>query len=440
MCLAPQLSLALVFSCFRPLVPSALALCGFPPPFSFFPFCPPPRAVCAVPCAACCCRVLCRVLCCGCPPCVAVGCCAFCGVLSGGFLCVVLCCAVLLVAAVCCAASLTLLSRWVARVVACCLVLINVAACCVVSLVAAVCMMSLLCCAVQLCAGLFSLASFGPAACSVEPSCTVLRPGVLCLPALRLVVLVCALCSPQCVFCRGVLVRAVAGRCSLCCVCPGMSGRASPVLSALRCAALCWSGALAWCCSFGLCCFWRLVPWRVDVCCHASFGVLRCAVTLRCWVRGVLCCCALCRVLLRPVVLCRGASLAQLCCAVLALLRSCPCVLRCCFCCAWWCPVVLPAVSVCLPPGRPAGCCVLVARCGVGVHGWSGWCPVVGCTLSWCPAPLRCAYVWSCAVVPCGLFPCAVCVCLLWPPSKTAAKHGFKRVCLFFFLSFCKKK
>ena len=98
----------------------------------------------------------------------------------------------------------------------------------------------------------------------------------------------------------------------------------SPLPTVRCCAALCWSGALASCCSFGLCFFWRLVPSCVAVCCAVSFGVLRCGIVLLCWVRGVLCCCELCCVLLCPVVLCQGASCVLLCGAVLARLRRAP--------------------------------------------------------------------------------------------------------------------
>ena len=57
------------------------------------------------------CPVPCCVSCCGGLPCVAVGCCASCGVLRGGILCVLLCGAVLLVAAVCRDAYLVVLPR-----------------------------------------------------------------------------------------------------------------------------------------------------------------------------------------------------------------------------------------------------------------------------------------------------------------------------------------
>ena len=66
------------------------------------------------------------------------------------------------------------------------------------------------------------------------------------------------------------------------------------------------------------------MTWCVAVYRAVSFGVLQCGVALRCWVRGVLCCCVLCPVLLRPVVLCRNAPCAVLRCAVLARLCRAP--------------------------------------------------------------------------------------------------------------------
>ena len=161
-------------------------------------------------------------------------------------------------------------------------------------------------------------------ACCVPPLGTVCWPGVFCIPALCCAVFLCAVCSAQCVFCPRVLVPAVVSRCSLYSVRPRLSCCMFPVSSALCGAVLRCAGAFASCCSFGLCCFWCLVVWCVAVCCAFSCGVLRCSVTLRCWLCGVLCCRTLCRVLWRPIVLCRGASCVMLCCAVLVRLQRAP--------------------------------------------------------------------------------------------------------------------
>ena len=98
------------------------------------------------------------------------------------------------------------------------------------------------------------LRSFGAAACCAVPSGAARRPGVLCSAALCFAAFPRAVCSVLCVFCRGVVVRAVVRRSALCCVCPGVLCCASRVLSALCGAVLRCAGALALCCSCGACC------------------------------------------------------------------------------------------------------------------------------------------------------------------------------------------
>ena len=132
------------------------------------------------------------------------------------------------------------------------------------------------CCAVVCCVAL--LRSFGAAACCALPSGIARRPGALCSAALCFAVFPRAVSSVLCVFCRGVVVRAVVRRSALCCVCPGVLCCAFPVLSALCGAVLRCAGALALCCSCGACCCWRLVLWCAAVCCAVSFGVLWCSV------------------------------------------------------------------------------------------------------------------------------------------------------------------
>ena len=167
-------------------------------------------------------------------------------------------------------------------------------------------------------------------------------PWALRFPALPLVVFPRAVCSVLCVFCRGLLVRAVVRHCAMCCVRPRMSYCAFAVVTALCGVLLRCAGALALCCSCGLHCFRRLVLWCVAVCCAFFYAVLWCWVCLPAgvfWWRvsmlvslsgcvacfpvvGVVCCGAL-----LPCVLFCGALL--LCEVVLA----CPAVvLWCCFC------------------------------------------------------------------------------------------------------------
>ena len=211
------------------------------------------------------------------------------GLWAAVFSCVLLCCAMLLVAASCCARSSVVASRCVARVVACRLVLVCVAVCCVVLLGA------------------------------------VLRRVVACCSA--------RLCVP----CRGVFVRAVVRRCALCCVRPGVSCCVFPVLSVLCGVTVRCAGAVASCCLFGLCCFWRLVLLCVAVCCAVSCGV-------------VLCCCALCRVVLCPAVSCCGIR-----CGWLAAL----------LCGAGFCAAQLPlgALLPCAVPRRSVLWCGAVVSC-----------------------------------------------------------------------------
>ena len=295
------------------------------------------------------------------------------------------------------------------------------------------------CCAVVCCVVL--LRSFGAAACCAVPFGAARRSGALCFAALCFAVLPRALCSVLCVFFRGVLMRAVVRSSALCCVCPGVLRCAFPVLSALCGVVLRCAGALAFCCSCGVCCCWRLVLWCAAVCCAVSFGVLWCGAgsggpwlsaggVFRCrcpclaarsaslWLvwfavvpcfpvscsvvlccRVVLCCCALlsfcvavgaCFALLLPVVLC---------CVVLLVG------------CAVFCPMVVSA------------CCgalslVLYVPCLL--------CPLCCCASLcwlWCPASLsfvlwRCAVAWCCAVVLCCgfavLFVLAFPSCGLW--------------------------
>ena len=281
------------------------------------------------------------------------------------------------------------------------------------------------CSAVVCCVSL--LRSFGAAAGCAVPSGAARRPGALCSAALCFAVFPRAVCSVLCVFCRGVVVRAVVRRSAFCCGCPGSLCCAFPVLSALCGSVLRCAGSLALCCSCGVCCCCRLVLWCAAVCCAVFFGVLWCDVGSggRCWsadgvsrcryprlaarsaslwlvwlavvpcfpvscsvvlcCRVVLCCCALlsccgaagsCFALLWPVVLC---------CVVLLVG------------CAVLCPVV---VSACCGALSPVLCvpCLLRSVCCCALLCWL-WCPASLCCVLW-----RCAVAWCCAVVLCCHF------------------------------------
>ena len=158
------------------------------------------------------------------------------------------------------------------------------------SLLPLVAVCRVLCCAVspwvRCCAALLRVVPPGVVLlCAVFFGCACLVPLLVvpCPLALPVALGPCALrrcflrCSPAlCVFCRGVVVRAVVRCSALCCVCPGVLCCAFPVLSASCGAVLRCAGALALCCSCGLCCCWRLVLWCAAVCCAVSFGMLWC--------------------------------------------------------------------------------------------------------------------------------------------------------------------
>ena len=242
------------------------------------PLLPPPRCV----SGALCCLVLPRcaslprcVPCCGASHCCVVGCWAPCGVCWGVCLCVVLRCWLLLRVVPChwscrpVGLFAVWLAAWFWSALACALL-------CCVPLGAVLCRVAACrasrCCAVVCCAVLLRL--FGVAACCAVSSGAARHSGALCFAALCFAVPLRAVCSVLCVFCRGVLVRAVVRRCAVCCVCPGVSCSAFHVLSALCGAVFCSAGALASCSSCGACCCWRLVLWRAAVCFAVSFGVL----------------------------------------------------------------------------------------------------------------------------------------------------------------------
>ena len=243
-----------------------------------------------------------------------------------------------------------------------------------------------LCCSVLCCAPWVPLL--------VVP-CPLALPVALGPCALRRCVL---RCSPVlCVFCRGAVVRAVVHRSALCCVCPGVLCCAFPVLSALCGAVLPCAGALALCCSCGARCCWRLVLWCAVVRCWVCWPVVVCwwrvsvSVSLSgrvvCFPAvGVVCCGAL----LSCVVFC-GAAL--LCSAV---------VLRCCW--GLLCPPVGCLAVLCCAVGwlcfflPGGGGCVL-------------WCssPRAVRSLSSPLCALRCLV--ALAVVPCFPVSCAVALC-----------------------------
>ena len=281
------------------------------------------------------------------------------------------------------------------------------------------------------------LRSFGAAACCAVPSGAARRPGALCSAALCFAVFPRAVCSVLCVFCRGVVVRAVVRRSALCCVCLGVLCCAFPVLSVLCGAVLRCAGALALCCSCGACCCWRLVLWCAAVCCAVSCGVPWCGAgsggpwlsaggVFRCrcpclaawsaslwlvWFAVVPCFPVLCSVVLCcRVVLCCCALLS--CCgavgACFALLWA---VVLCCvvlFLARWWClrAVVLFSSRRAFPVFS-ALCAALPCCAGCGAL-----LPCVVC----CGAVLSSGAVLSCSAV---VLRC--CLCLLCPPAACRA-------------------
>ena len=240
--------------------------------------------------------------------------------------------------------------------------------------------------------------------CGAAPRCCALCPPVLCCPLLccaRWVPLLvapcplalpvalgpCALrrcvlrCSPVlCVFCRGVVVRAVVRRSALCCVCPGVLCCAFPVLSALCGAVLRCAGVLALCCSCGACCCWCVVLWCAVVRCWVWWPVVVCwwRVSVSVSLSGRVVCC--------PVVgvVCCGALLS----------------------CVVFCGAVLSRCAVLL-------CSAVVLRCC-----WGLLCPPVGCR-----AVLCCAVGWLCCFLPGGG------VCVLWCSFPRAVRSLSSPLC-----------
>ena len=313
------------------------------------------------------------------------------------------------------------------------------------------------CCVVVCCVAL--LRSFGAAACCAVPSGAARRPGALCSAALCFAVFPRAVCSVLCVFCRGVVVRAVVRRSALSYVCPGVLCCAFPVLSALCGAVLRCAGALPLCFPCGVCCCWRLVLWCAAVCFAVSFGVLWCGPgsgspwwsaggVLRCrcprlaawsaslwfvWLavvpcfpvscsvvlccRVVLCCCALltccgavgaCSALLWPVVLC---------CAVLC------CWLAVLFCARWWCLRAVVLFPLCCAFPVFSALCLAVRCCA----GCGALLPCVVC----CGPVLSRGAVLSCSAV---VLRC--CLCLLCPPVACRAALCCAVLCCWFSVLF----
>ena len=362
---APPLSPA--FSCFRPRVPWASALCvfcsvGLPPlgspcacpsfvlsawlvvaPRRLLPPPPPPFCLAVFVAAARCC-VPCAVL--------------------------------------CCASLGAVLRRAAARcVLRCCADL-----CCVV-LVGCHC---LLCRALWRCPLPWGPVLCGAAFCGVPPCCVCFVVARWCV--LLFAALLCAVCVPGCCAVRSLSSPLCAALCF-------------PVLVRLRCAVrVVRAVAGAWCCGVPWCGAGSAGPWlsaggvfRCRCPCLAAWSVslrlvwfavvpcfpVSCSVVLRC--RVVLCCCAL--------LSCCGAVG-----ACFALLWA---VLLCCVVllvgCAVFCPVVVAACCGALLLVLCVPCLLRSVRCGALLR-WL-WCPASLCRVLW-----RCAVVWCCAVVLCCRF------------------------------------
>ena len=228
--------LVFVAACFVwVLFPFALLFLLPPHPLSFsffFPLRLPPPCVCSALCCLVsprCAAILSGVLRC----CVAVFCTAWRAVVSrstclwAAVACCVFCCVV-----PCCCLLLCVVPRlWSCRPAA--LPALWLAVLFRSALPCAVLCPWMLCCAVLvrvgppgvvlLCAVLCCLALFGAAARGVVPSGAARCPGVLCVPALCVVLSPRAVCSALCLFWRGLLVRAVVRCCALSCVRPGVS-------------------------------------------------------------------------------------------------------------------------------------------------------------------------------------------------------------------------
>ena len=133
---------------------------------------------------------------------------------------------------------------------------------------------------VLLCAVLFGFVRLVPLL--VVPCPLALPVALGSCAFLCFVVFSCAVCFVLCVFCRGVLVRAVGRRCALYCVLSGVSCCGFPVLSAPCGAALRCAGSFALCCWCGLRWCWRLVLWCAALCCAVFLGVLWCGAGSGC--------------------------------------------------------------------------------------------------------------------------------------------------------------
>ena len=274
-------------------------------------------------------------------------------------------------------------------------------------------------CAARCCELVCSVAvlrPFGAAACCAVPSGAARRPGALRFALLCFAVFPWPMCSVLCVFCHGVVVRAVVCRCALCCVCPGVPCCAFPVLSALCGTVLCCAGALALCCLCGACCCWRLVLCCAAVRCAVSFGVLWCGAgsggpwlsaggVFRCRCPCLTAWSASLWLVWCAVVPCFPVSCAVvLCCRVLlccCVLLSCCVAVGACF--ALLGPVVLCCVVLLV------GCAVFISLPGGGVRMlWRSF-PRAVRFLSSPPCALRCLGVL--AVVPCFPVSCAEALC-----------------------------
>ena len=241
------------------------------------------------------------------------------------------------------------------------------------------------CCALVCCVAL--LHPFGAAACCAMPSGAARRPGALCFAALCFAVFPRAVCSVLCVFCRGVVVRAVVCRSALCFVCPGVLCCAfcCPLHSVRCCASLCWCA----CVVLFVWCVLLLAPGAVVrccvLCCFLWFAVVRCWVwwpVVVCWWRVSVSVSLSDRVVCFPVVgvVCCGALLP----------------------CAVCCGAVPSRGAVLLCSAVVLPCC------------WGLFCPPVACR-----AVLCCAVGWLCCFLPGGG------VCVLWcpfPPCRHAQK------------------
>ena len=264
-CRAPPLSLALalMFSCFRPRVSWALALCGFPPLLLFVFFCPP--LPCCVRCALCCPLLLCAVL-----RVVlwlpASHCCGLLRVVGSSFGLLSVCCAVPCPAVCCCYVLCRVFGCFVTLCCSRCGLLSRLGVLCCVPGCCAAPHCLVLCCGVLDCFFLPCLvlppAVSCPRALSVALGCCAFRPCVL--PCFSVLCALRGVCFALVCWCVMLFAAVLCPVCVLAC----RAVRCAGVVRLHRAVCLVCAVSGTWC--RGACCvLWSSAVW----CCAALPGV-----------------------------------------------------------------------------------------------------------------------------------------------------------------------